>query len=173
MKQCSKCKRILETYLFYSDKTHKDGVQSRCKECICKERKRVRLEYSKERKALEVIKAHDRYLAKREERRAANKKYRERNADIIKARRKSYWAANREKCLERQREYRSQNREKIFAQNLVKKAIYNGKIVRAKTCSDCGKKTKTEAHHEDYDKPLSVIWLCKSCHMCLHSKRRG
>ena len=35
-------------------------------------------------------------------------------------------------------------------------------------CAVCGD-TETEAHHEDYSKPLDVIWLCSSCHKQVHS----
>jgi hypothetical protein len=48
-------------------------------------------------------------------------------------------------------------------------ALYvSGELVRPSTCSQC-KTTGTienpiEGHHVDYDKPLEVIWYCKSCH---------
>ena len=29
---------------------------------------------------------------------------------------------------------------------------------------------KVIAHHEDYDKPLDVMWLCRSCHVKRHAE---
>lgn len=46
--------------------------------------------------------------------------------------------------------------------------IYSGKIVRPKHCSKCGKEGKIQAHHEDYDKPFEVTWLCWNCHIKRH-----
>jgi hypothetical protein len=34
-------------------------------------------------------------------------------------------------------------------------------------CRVCGSE-KVEMHHEDYDKPLDVTWLCRPCHLALH-----
>jgi len=47
--------------------------------------------------------------------------------------------------------------------------------VLPKPCEDCGQKhsprpgeTKLHAHHEDYAKPLEVVWLCPRCHRARH-----
>jgi hypothetical protein len=44
----------------------------------------------------------------------------------------------------------------------VKQAILSGKLSR-KPCVVCGE-TKSQAHHDDYTKPLDVEWLCAGCH---------
>lgn len=45
-------------------------------------------------------------------------------------------------------------------------------ILVCRPCEVCGK-TKVEAHHDDYDKPLDVRWLCKDHHEDItHARRR-
>lgn len=53
----------------------------------------------------------------------------------------------------------------VTAHYKVGKAIKKGELLPSKICSDCGSgNKKIVAHHEDYTKPLDVIWLCSSCH---------
>ena len=47
-------------------------------------------------------------------------------------------------------------------------AIETGKLFRA-ACEICGN-PKTEAHHDDYSRPLEVRWLCRKHHGQLHQK---
>ncbi len=37
-------------------------------------------------------------------------------------------------------------------------------------CKYCGDKD-SQMHHEDYDKPLFITWLCVLCHLGLHKKK--
>jgi hypothetical protein len=39
-----------------------------------------------------------------------------------------------------------------------------GKIKKPKRCTICTKIKKLDGHHQDYSKPLEVIWCCRSCH---------
>jgi len=57
-----------------------------------------------------------------------------------------------------------------YARAAVKRAIMYGRIIKLKNCSDCRKETKLQAHHEDYLKPLKIIWLCLPCHRLKHAK---
>lgn len=36
-------------------------------------------------------------------------------------------------------------------------------------CDVCGSQ-QAEKHHEDYDRPLDVVWLCRSHHLDLHTR---
>ena len=38
-------------------------------------------------------------------------------------------------------------------------------------CATCGKKAEHK-HHEDYDRPLEIVWLCRRCHVQLHVGER-
>ena len=48
--QCSKCERLLPKSMFYSSKTNKRGVQSRCKDCNRKDKKKY---YKENKEALQ------------------------------------------------------------------------------------------------------------------------
>ena len=69
-----------------------------------------------------------------------------------------------------QDEYRKQHPDRYSAKNAVNNAVRDGKIVR-KPCEVCGAE-KVEAHHEDYSKPLEVVWLCKPHHFQADARRR-
>lgn len=52
-------------------------------------------------------------------------------------------------------------------------AIYHGDIVPATHCQNCGVSAtnrELDGHHEDYSKPLEVIWLCRICHKKEHNR---
>ncbi len=56
--------------------------------------------------------------------------------------------------------------EKQHVSYLARKAISCGILTRD-YCS-CGSKSKSHGHHEDYNKPLQVIWVCPACHLKIH-----
>jgi len=53
----------------------------------------------------------------------------------------------------------------------VAAAIADGTLTR-QPCETCGA-VPADAHHEDYDKPLEVVWLCRSHHKQLHGSGPG
>jgi len=46
----------------------------------------------------------------------------------------------------------------------VERAVKNGTLRKPHCCEECGKSGYVEAAHFNYDEPLRVRWLCKSCH---------
>lgn len=80
--------------------------------------------------------------------------------------RDSYRKAHLEAFAEYERAYRNKNVEVVKAHAKVKNAIKNKSLSR-QPCENCGEKV-SEAHHDDYNKPLEVRWLCKKCHMEWH-----
>lgn len=64
--------------------------------------------------------------------------------------------------------WRKEDKRRAKCHNAVSMAIKTGKLVR-KPCVRCGNE-KSLAHHEDYDKPLNVMWLCQPCHKQRHKE---
>jgi DNA-binding transcriptional regulator YiaG len=58
-----------------------------------------------------------------------------------------------------------------LAREALNAAIASGKVVKPASCEKCGKTPKRlHGHHEDYNKPLKVIWLCPLCHSAEHKR---
>lgn len=68
-----------------------------------------------------------------------------------------------------QREYREKYPKKYKAHCKVNNAVRDGKITPATHCETCGGNSYIIAHHDDYDKPLDVRWLCQACHCIWHA----
>ena len=58
------------------------------------------------------------------------------------------------------------DKRRSAAHNAVSRAVRSGKLIKM-NCERCGAE-KSLAHHEDYNKPLEVIWLCQPCHKQRH-----
>lgn len=60
--------------------------------------------------------------------------------------------------------------ETYRAHTMVANAVRTGELEKPDRCSHChSKESRIEGHHEDYSKPLEVIWLCSPCHKQLHA----
>ena len=66
------------------------------------------------------------------------------------------------------RAWREEDSRRVLAHSSVARAVRNGILLR-QPCCRCGAE-KTVAHHEDYDKPLEVVWLCQPCHKQRHKE---
>ena len=64
--------------------------------------------------------------------------------------------------------WRNEDKRRSSAHNKVSKAVKKGLLIR-QPCCRCGEQ-KSLAHHEDYDKPLEVMWLCQPCHKQRHKE---
>jgi hypothetical protein len=66
------------------------------------------------------------------------------------------------------RAWRAEDSRRALAHLSVARAVRNG-ILSRQPCCRCGAE-KTVAHHEDYDKPLEVVWLCQPYHKQRHKE---
>ena len=145
-KICNKCSEELpvDTGFYASDNT--------CKECRKARVKQNRLE------KIEYYKAYDNARASRPDRVEARKSYAKTTRGIS--------AANKAKI-----NYSEKNKKKRSVYQIVNNLIRDGKISKPSSCESCGKiKSRIEGHHDDYDKPLEIRWLCSSCHRKWHKE---
>jgi hypothetical protein len=140
MKICFKCNRNLDLSEYYKHPAMGDGHLNKCKDCTKKD--------SEERRKIKE-KDIKWFLSERKRHREKSRKYRQ-NGLNKKYKKPEY----REKWL-------FENPEKRKAHIEVRNALNSGKIHRHPCCI-CG--NKAQAHHEDYSKPLDIIWLCPKHH---------
>lgn len=150
-KKCKDCKKTKLIKEFYKHSRMADGYLNKCKDCKRGHTK----DYRKNNH--EKVLAYDRQRSLQPERKAA-----------INAARKNYIEKNIDAVRNTKREWAERNKEKRKAQNAVCNAVRDGKITKPECCEVCGKRKKLQGHHEDYSRPLSVIWLCAVCHGFRH-----
>ncbi len=56
--------------------------------------------------------------------------------------------------------------ERRAARVALNNALRDGRVAKA-PCRVCGS-ARSEAHHDDYSRPLDVRWLCRPCHRAHH-----
>jgi len=131
----------------------------------------------------EILKKANEYRqAHIEEFRQRDRENYERNASRIREQKREYYQEHPETAKETRdrsydkniekrqayaRHYSVKHPEKRYAHSLVRRMIKAGTITR-KPCFVCGSENRIEAHHEDYNKPLEIIWLCHKHHMEIH-----
>lgn len=70
--------------------------------------------------------------------------------------------------VEVNKRYRQQFPLRYKANMILGNALRDGKINKSHICSLCKETKKTLGHHDDYSKPLEVVWICQPCHKQIH-----
>lgn len=150
-KVCFKCGELKEISCFYKHSKMKDGYLNKCKECAKKD---ARNNHSKNRD----------YYLKYDKERAMN-------PDRVEGR-KRYARSERGKEVNKRltRESREKFPKRYKARNTINNMLARGLIVKPSYCSCCGKDCNPHGHHDDYDKPTDVRWLCSTCHSDWHKE---
>lgn len=151
-KQCFKCGAVKPLTEFYKHKAMADGHLNKCKECNKKDVKnnyKKNIGYYKEYdrirdQSTKRIELKKRYLQTEEGRKSAQK-YKEK------------WA--------------NDNVIKRSANIIVGNAVREGRIIKPDNCQQCGiKHERIHGHHDNYDYPMVVRWLCPKCHTAWHKE---
>lgn len=146
-KACSKCSIDKPLTEYYPKKTAKRGYTAACKSCHIKD-------------VLSRYKASPKQLNKSKWQKENQPKYEKDKKRNQSAKRRAYKKAYNTA-------YRAKNKEKCLAHRLVVKALRE-EVLSREPCEKCGDK-KSEAHHDDYSKPLTVRWLCTHHHKEHHA----
>jgi len=64
--------------------------------------------------------------------------------------------------------WRNEDKRRSVCHSAVARALKSGALTRL-PCNKCGE-AKSLAHHENYDEPLNVVWLCQVCHKQRHKE---
>lgn len=174
IKGCFKCGMDKPLTEFYKHSHMADGHLNKCKECTKKD---VKERYDNEP---EKIKEYEKKRSKLPHRKEAKAKYQKEHPEQHKKSNRRYYEKYPERKFETQRKYRKNHPEwqkiikerepeKYKARHAVSNAIRDGKL-KKQPCAICGE-LKVQAHHEDYSKPLEVVWLCNKHHKEKHGQK--
>jgi|GEM_PF-5583814 len=152
LKRCRKCKEEKSLTKFYKNKNHKDGFDSKCKQCISAYNKLKYEIYKKVAIKKPVIKVDIDLI--REKRELFDKFCSEKNMNDIVSKKMSLQEMH------------------IKSRNTFYNYLNSGILIKPDKCSICRKPNKKIfAHHEDYSKPLVVIYCCLECHKNIHNNK--
>lgn len=145
MKKCNACNTEKDENDFY--KGH-----ARCKACYISKVKLHREEKS------DYYAEYDRKRAQLPHRIEARKSYSQTEAGKNAARKAKI-------------KWKEDNVIKRSASIIIGNAVRDGKILKPSNCESCNSKpSRLHGHHDDYNYPMAVRWLCSKCHTEWHKK---
>lgn len=145
---CVKCDEERGDLFYGRDRTCKE-----CRKAMVRINRANKIDYYRE---------FDRQRANHPHRVEARKKYYE---NVMK----SEEGKKRRKVYDTQ--YKIKHTERRAAHIAVGNALRRGDLQRH-PCIKCGHDV-AEAHHEDYSRPLDVVWLCRTHHLERHKEMRN
>lgn len=97
--------------------------------------------------------------------------WREKNREYHREKARAYYTSvarrNHLKETGQSNRWAKENPQKVRAHWRVHYAIKTGKLIK-QPCEICGTTSRINAHHDDYSRPLSVMWLCSEHHVARH-----
>jgi len=151
-KVCFKCNVLQPLSEFYKHKMMADGHLNKCKTCTKKDTKE------------NISKNHDYYIEYDKQR--ANLPHR------VEARIKySQTEQGKKSARESKNKWSENNIVKRSASIIVGNAVRDGRLIKKYICENCGSTPKRiHGHHDNYNYPMIVRWLCPKCHTKWHKE---
>ena len=166
MKTCKRCGVDKPKDGFYKHPMMADGRLNICKEC--KKAEAIKNRNSK----IEYYREYDRKRANLPHRVQARKEYAssERGREVYNrlSRKYAHSPHGRKKRKEINEIYQQNHPKRYKAKKITGYAIRIGGLVK-EPCEICGS-VEVHAHHDDYNKPLTVRWLCPQHHRDWHKE---
>jgi len=108
------------------------------------------------------------YQNNKEKTKADVKRWAKKNPEKVRCYKDKWIANNPEENRICKLNYYHKNKDKLeYKIKIV--ARRKTRVLTRQACEVCGD-TKSEGHHEDYSKPLEVIWLCREHHLLRHAE---
>jgi hypothetical protein len=149
-KTCFKCLITKPLGDFYKHPEMADGYLGKCKECAKKD------STSRRNEKVDEVRAYDRKRGSLPHRLQQVREYKK-------------TPRGRELVRKHNAEYDERYPEKKKAHEILNNAVRDGKVIKLPCCV-CGSEN-SQGHHEDYSKPLDVIWFCPTHHGEHHKKK--
>ena len=111
-----------------------------------------------ERKEIKKIVTHEWQKANPNKVKWVNQNYWNKNGDNIQSKRRLDYKLSYE------------IRKATACRSKVKVALKKGVLKKPDKCENCQHVRDLIAHHFDYNRPLDVNWVCRSCHSKIHQK---
>jgi hypothetical protein len=176
MKTCTKCHLQKELEDFNKNKTCHDGRETWCRECKSAYMKL----YARTEKG---ISAQERWKAKMSIYYKVDKSKKtttgvyaspEEKGRADRFRRYQQTDKGKEAFRRAASKYREKYPEKRACTSAFHSALLCGKILRPEACQECERSDVVlDGHHENYNQPLNVMWLCRKCHRSLHERKKS
>lgn len=153
MKTCFKCHESKDESAFYRHRMMSDGLLGKCKECAKRDVRRNRALH------IDYYREYDRDRGNLPHRVESRKAYAETPRGVEALRRgTAAWAGR--------------NQRKHAAHVLFRNRKRYDPLLASQPCEVCGSSYPVHGHHENYDEPLKVRWLCPRHHSERHKEMR-
>ena len=147
-RQCAKCGKVKSLDEFVNHKGVKQDKDYYCKPCFNEKSK----DWIRRNKYQHLQIARDFYWKNRDRLRSR------------KTKSPPIWLRENLRVKAKVRRSDPLNKIKNKARDITKYATKIKLIEKRDTCQICGEKKRLTRHHNDYSKPLDIIWVCTGCH---------
>jgi hypothetical protein len=93
----------------------------------------------------------------------------------VRERQKRYQStgAGKDAMVAARQRWAQKSPEKRAAHTILGNAVRDRRVMKPMCCERCGATGRIHGHHDDYTRPLDVVWVCPACHAAIHRAKIG